>query len=28
MRGTFRFNEEFGLAVDLFARRRIDMTPL
>ena len=28
MRGTFRFHEEFGLAVDLINRRRVDLTPL
>jgi L-idonate 5-dehydrogenase len=28
MRGTFRFHEEFGLAVDLINKRRVDMTPL
>jgi L-idonate 5-dehydrogenase len=28
MRGTFRFHEEFGLAVDLIGQRRVDMTPL
>jgi len=28
MRGTFRFHEEFGLAVDLINQRRIDMAPL
>jgi L-idonate 5-dehydrogenase len=27
-RGTFRFHEEFGLAVDLINRRMVDMTPL
>jgi len=28
MRGTFRFHEEFGLAVDLINRRMVDMKPL
>ncbi|BCH35191.1 L-idonate 5-dehydrogenase [Mesorhizobium sp. L-8-10] len=28
MRGTFRFHEEFGLAVDLINRRRVDVRPL
>jgi L-idonate 5-dehydrogenase len=28
MRGTFRFHEEFGLAVDLINKRRVDMNPL
>jgi L-idonate 5-dehydrogenase len=28
MRGTFRFHEEFGLAVDLINQRRIDLKPL
>ncbi len=28
MRGTFRFHEEFGLAVDLINRRRVDVKPL
>ena len=28
MRGTFRFHEEFGLAVDLINRRKVDMNPL
>jgi L-idonate 5-dehydrogenase len=28
MRGTFRFHEEFGLAVDLINRRMVDMNPL
>ena len=28
MRGSFRFHEEFGLAVDLINRRRIDVRPL
>jgi L-idonate 5-dehydrogenase len=28
MRGTFRFHEEFGLAVDLIGQRRVDMKPL
>jgi L-idonate 5-dehydrogenase len=28
MRGTFRFHEEFGLAVDLINQRRVDMKPL
>ena len=28
MRGTFRFHEEFGLAVDLINQRRVDLTPL
>jgi L-idonate 5-dehydrogenase len=28
MRGTFRFHEEFGLAVDLLNRKRIDVAPL
>lgn len=28
MRGTFRFHEEFGLAVDLINRRRVDLKPL
>jgi L-idonate 5-dehydrogenase len=28
LRGTFRFHAEFGLAVDLINRRRIDVTPL
>ncbi len=28
MRGTFRFQEEFALAVDLINRRRVDLKPL
>jgi L-idonate 5-dehydrogenase len=28
VRGTFRFHEEFGLAVDLINRRAVDMRPL
>ncbi|MGE0285658.1 MAG: L-idonate 5-dehydrogenase [Bradyrhizobium sp.] len=28
VRGTFRFHEEFGLAVDLINRRTVDMKPL
>jgi L-idonate 5-dehydrogenase len=28
MKGTFRFHEEFGLAVDLINHRRVDLTPL
>jgi L-idonate 5-dehydrogenase len=28
MRGTFRFHEEFGFAVDLINRRRVDLKPL
>jgi L-idonate 5-dehydrogenase len=28
MRGTFRFHEEFALAVDLINQRRVDLTPL
>ena len=28
VRGTFRFHEEFGLAVDLINRRAVDMKPL
>jgi L-idonate 5-dehydrogenase len=28
MRGTFRFHEEFGLAVDLINKRRLDLKPL
>ena len=28
MRGTFRFHEEFGLAVDLINQKRVDLTPL
>ncbi|PRD42937.1 L-idonate 5-dehydrogenase [Phyllobacterium phragmitis] len=28
MRGSFRFHEEFGLAVDLINRRTVDMKPL
>ena len=28
IRGYFRFHEEFGLAVDLINRRRVDLTPL
>lgn len=28
IRGTFRFHEEFGLAVDLINRRRVDLKPL
>jgi L-idonate 5-dehydrogenase len=28
MRGTFRFHEEFGLAVDIINRRRVDLTSL
>lgn len=28
MKGTFRFHEEFGLAVDLINRRRVDLKPL
>jgi L-idonate 5-dehydrogenase len=27
-RGSFRFHEEFGLAVDLINRRRVDLSPL
>ncbi len=28
LRGTFRFHEEFAVAADLIARRRIDVRPL
>jgi L-idonate 5-dehydrogenase len=28
IRGTFRFHEEFGLAVDLINKRRVDLKPL
>ena len=28
MRGTFRFHEEFGLAVDLINQKRVDLKPL
>jgi L-idonate 5-dehydrogenase len=28
MRGSFRFHEEFGLAVDLINRKRVDLRPL
>jgi len=28
IRGTFRFHEEFGLAVDLINQKRVDLTPL
>lgn len=28
LKGTFRFHEEFGLAVDLINRRRVDLSPL
>ena len=28
MRGTFRFHEEFGLAVDVINQKRVDLTPL
>ncbi|NKJ40102.1 threonine dehydrogenase-like Zn-dependent dehydrogenase [Rhizobium sp. SG570] len=28
MKGTFRFHEEFGLAVDLINKRRVDLAPL
>jgi L-idonate 5-dehydrogenase len=28
MKGTFRFQEEFGLAVDLINQRRVDLKPL
>jgi L-idonate 5-dehydrogenase len=28
MRGTFRFHEEFGLAVDLINQKRVDLTSL
>lgn len=28
VRGSFRFHEEFGLAVDLINRRRVDLAPL
>jgi len=28
MRGTFRFHEEFALAVDLINQRRLDLKPL
>ena len=28
MKGTFRFHEEFGLAVDLINARRVDLKPL
>ena len=28
IRGSFRFHEEFGLAVDLINRRRVDLSPL
>jgi L-idonate 5-dehydrogenase len=28
IRGTFRFHEEFGLAVDLINQRRVDLKPL
>jgi L-idonate 5-dehydrogenase len=28
IRGSFRFNEEFGLAVDMINHRRVDLKPL
>ncbi len=28
MKGTFRFHEEFGLAVDFISKRRVDLKPL
>lgn len=28
MKGTFRFHEEFGLAVDFINHRRVDLKPL
>jgi L-idonate 5-dehydrogenase len=28
MKGTFRFHEEFSLAVDLIGTRRVDLKPL
>lgn len=28
IRGSFRFHEEFGLAVDLINQRRVDVRPL
>jgi L-idonate 5-dehydrogenase len=28
MKGTFRFHEEFGLAVDIIGKRRVDLKPL
>ncbi|MCS4093566.1 threonine dehydrogenase-like Zn-dependent dehydrogenase [Rhizobium sp. BK176] len=28
MKGTFRFHEEFGAAVDLINSRRVDLKPL
>ena len=28
MKGTFRFHEEFGLAVDLIGKKRVDLKPL
>nr|WP_250808836.1 L-idonate 5-dehydrogenase [Neorhizobium tomejilense] len=28
MKGTFRFHEEFGLALDLIGKRRVDLKPL
>ena len=28
IRGSFRFHEEFGLAVDLINKRRVDLKPL
>ena len=28
LKGTFRFHEEFGLAVDLISKRRVDLRPL
>lgn len=28
MKGTFRFHDEFGLAVDLIGRKRVDLKPL
>jgi len=28
IRGSFRFHEEFALAVDLINRRRVDLKPL
>lgn len=28
MRGTFRFHDGFGLAVDLINRKRVDLKPL
>jgi L-idonate 5-dehydrogenase len=28
MKGAFRFHEEFGVAVDLINRRRVDLSPL